>query len=338
MSLARELFRDARFALGLLGRKPFSALIQVTNRCNMTCDFCDFWPNGAPPSQELSLDDFRALEEQLAGLGTFLISIEGGEPFVRPDIIELVRILCRRHIGVLYTNGWFIDEDKARALFAAGLSQVGVSIDFPEAARHDAKRGLEDTTARAWRAVELLREAAPYGERQVHVMTVYMEENRESFPELLEQSKARGVGHAITLLATKGTRRAQGGSWPEAGVGAELKALWKRYPHFRVFRRYLDLIDPFLEERGAMPRCRAGAQSFNIDHVGNVAPCIEKIGEPVGNVRESPLRDLVEKMKAREDIAGCQDCWTLCRGVSQTLSGGGSLGAWLDLGGRMRSR
>src|SRR5690348_2020757 len=40
--------KDASFALGLLRRRPFQVLVQVTNRCNMKCSFCDFWPNVAP--------------------------------------------------------------------------------------------------------------------------------------------------------------------------------------------------------------------------------------------------------------------------------------------------
>ena len=77
MSL-REQRRDARFAIGLLRRKPFQVLLQVTNRCNMKCSFCDFWPNGVTPAEELSIADYKALEAQLSELGTFLVSIEGG--------------------------------------------------------------------------------------------------------------------------------------------------------------------------------------------------------------------------------------------------------------------
>lgn len=61
----RETTRDLGIAAGMLMRRPFSCLIQVTNRCNMKCSFCDFWPNGAPPSSELTLDDYRRLEEEL---------------------------------------------------------------------------------------------------------------------------------------------------------------------------------------------------------------------------------------------------------------------------------
>jgi len=93
MSL-REQRRDARFALGVLRRKPFQVLLQVTNRCNMKCDFCDFWPNGVAPGEELTLRDFAMLEAQLSEMGTFLVSIEGGEPFVRPDLVDIVSVFA----------------------------------------------------------------------------------------------------------------------------------------------------------------------------------------------------------------------------------------------------
>jgi len=333
-----DLKRVLGLAHSILRKRPFSLLIQVTNRCNMRCSFCEFWSNGARPEKELTLEDFTRLEAELAAVGPFVISIEGGEPFVRKDIVEIVRLLSRRHVTVLYTNGWYITPDNARQLFEAGLTQVGVSIDFPDAADHDAKRCLEGTTERAWRAVDLLRDAAPAGGRQVHVMSILMEETRPGLPRMLEMSAEHGVGHYITLLATKGTRRGEGGSWPEGGVSEELVGLWKAHPHFRVFRDYLTLMDDFLGQTGAMPTCRAGTQSFNIDHLGNVAACIEKIGEPVGNVREAPLAELLPRLRQVEGIGTCQDCWTLCRGINQLLGDGGNMTSWWDFSTRMRSR
>ena len=55
----KQAKKDAEFALGILRKRPFQVLVQVTNRCNMKCSFCDFWPNGVAPEQELSLDDYR---------------------------------------------------------------------------------------------------------------------------------------------------------------------------------------------------------------------------------------------------------------------------------------
>jgi len=330
------LRRDAGFALGVLRRRPFQCLLQITNRCNMQCRFCDFWPNGVAPAEELSLAELRDLALQLGALGRFLVSIEGGEPFVRPDLVDIVRAFASDHVPLLFTNGWYVDATAAARLFDAGLAQVGVSIDYPDAARHDAQRGLPGACERAWRAVDLFRDAAPHGGRQVHVMTVLMEDNWRDLEALLEQSRARGVGHSLTLLSATGFRRAAGQAVPAAPVSAALVELWRRHRHLRTFEGYLEGVDRFLGG-GALPACRAGHQSFNVDHVGNVSPCIEKIDRVAGNIRREPLAAIHARLRARDEGAGCQACWTACRGFSQLLGDGGRPAAWRDLATRMRS-
>ena len=76
---------------------------------------------------------------------------------------------------------------------------------------------------------------------------------------------------------------------------------------------------------------------INIDHVGNVAPCIEKIDRTFGNVRKESLRAIHARMKGLDEVARCQQCWTACRGYNTTLERGGSRRGWVDLATRMRS-
>ncbi len=331
------LSKDIQWALGIARRRPFQCLVQVTNRCNMKCSFCDFWPNGVPSREELTLADFERIARELAGIGRFLISVEGGEPFVRPDLIEIVRAFARWHVPVLYTNGWYVESESARELFAAGLTQVGVSIDFPDAERHNKKRVLEGAFARATRAIEYFRDAAPHGGKQVHIMTVLMKDNQDDIESMLKLSASLNVGHCFTLIAEKGFRRGNTRAMPTRSLSSELTELWSRYPHMRMFRDYLSRIDTFLAQ-GDMPACHAGRQSFNIDHGGNVSPCIEKIDRAAGNVRNEPLQDIVARMHDLPEVRTCQDCWTLCRGFSQALGNGGNARSWVDLATRMRSR
>ncbi|MBI4511414.1 MAG: radical SAM protein [Deltaproteobacteria bacterium] len=276
------LRKDMRFAVGLLQSKPFNCLIQVTNRCNLRCSFCDFWPNPAPSHEELTLREFQDLAHQLREMGCFLVSIEGGEPFLRKDLVEIVRSFSAAHITALFTSGWYVTSENANALWDAGLVHVSVSIDFVDPRDHDAKRGLAGTTDRAWRAVQTLRDTAPRGGHQVNVMSVLMESNWRDMEALFQKSAAYNVGHQVTLLSTQGTRRGTGGdALPPSGMSAHMTSLFDRYRHVRFFREYFERLDPFLTG-GAMPTCRAGIQSFNIDHVGNVSTCIERIGKPVG--------------------------------------------------------
>ena len=331
--------RDLRFVGGILRKQPFQVLVQVTNRCNMRCSFCGFWPNGVAPKLELTVADYQRIADELAQMGTFLVSVEGGEPLLRPDIVEIVRAFGRHHAPVLYTNGTYVDDAKAAALFSAGVAQVGVSIDFADAARHDAKRRLDGAFDQAWRAVDTLLKHAPHGGAQVHVMTILMKENQADVEPLLRMSAARGVGHCVTLLSTDGFRRgkSEDDQLPDQSLSATMLDLWQRYPHLRTFRDYLERMDAFVE-RGPMPVCHAGEQSFNIDHVGNVSPCIERIDSVVGNVRDASLASIVASMKELESVKRCQDCWTLCRGFSQALGQGSTFKSLHDLSTRMRSQ
>lgn len=331
--------RDLAFTEGILQKRPFDVLIQVTNRCNMKCSFCDFWPNPAPRGEELTLDEFSRIARELKQLGTFLISIEGGEPFVRKDIVDVVRVLSEEHITALFTSGWHVTEQNARALWDAGLTHACVSIDFSDPARHDDKRKLAGTTERAWRAVDLFRDSAPRGGLQVNVMSVLMESNWRDMEALFLQSRAHDVGHQVTMLSTGGTRRNAGHDdlLPPLGVAAHMTTLFDKYPHVRFFREYFERMDAFVS--GApMPRCEAGVQAFNIDHVGNVASCIERIGKPVGNIREASLVELHERLRNDlDEVHGCQMCWTACRGIADALGDGGTMKNLADLGRRNRT-
>lgn len=336
MSL-HSMMRDARFMKAITLRRPFSVLLQVTNRCNMECSFCDFWPNAAPKKEELTVADFQRVADELAKVGCCAVSIEGGEPFTRPDLVEIVRAFGKHHVPMLFTNGWYVTKENAKALWDAGLVHADVSIDYPDALRHDKKRGAIGATERAWKAVDIFRETAPKGGRQVNVMTVLMEDNHQDLEPLFEQSKAAGVGHHVTLISISGFRRGKGvDKMPPASAADSLHALFKRYDHLRYFESYFSQMKSFLRG-GDMPGCTAGTQGFNIDHVGNVAPCIERIGESVGNVKTESIKALLEKLEGKQEVVSkCQDCWTACRGFQQALGGGGSIAAFRDLATRMR--
>lgn len=297
---------------------------------------CGFWSSSVTPEEELTIQDYEVLEEQLSTVGRFLISIEGGEPLLRNDLSEIVRILSRRHLTVLYTNGWFLDDAMARTLFSKGLAQVGVSIDHHVPENHDRLRGAEGAFEKAWEAVRACRDAAPHAGRQVHVMTVLTDDNLESVEKLLKRTVDMGVGYCVTLISRQGAMRGSHGTYPSRPVSHWLTELWKQNPNFRVFRQYLELMDDFVSG-ASLPSCRAGRQSFNIDSRGNVAPCIERIDRPAGNLQQEQLSRICAQMRQDKEAGKCNDCWSLCRGFSQLLGSSGRSRALMDLASRMRS-
>jgi radical SAM protein with 4Fe4S-binding SPASM domain len=75
-----------------------------------------------------------ALIDDLASFGVPVILFSGGEPLMRPDLVELASYAVRSGMrAVISTNGTLISKDKARELREIGLSYVGVSLDGMEA-------------------------------------------------------------------------------------------------------------------------------------------------------------------------------------------------------------
>ncbi len=115
------------------GRNINYLRISVTDRCNLRCIYC--MPlEGVPQmshSELLSYEEIQTVVRAAAELGINRIRLTGGEPLVRAELPELVRMLSRIE-GIeelsLTTNGVFLKK-YALELKQAGLSRVNVSLD-----------------------------------------------------------------------------------------------------------------------------------------------------------------------------------------------------------------
>ena len=129
----------SRFAMG----RPVWCTWQVTYRCNFRCAFCDYWKGGVDPSRELAPAEIERGARNLARISSLMISIGGGEPFLRDDLPEIIAAMARWHMPLVTTNGWRVTAENARAAFRAGLWGASVSLDYADPGRHDRARGVE---------------------------------------------------------------------------------------------------------------------------------------------------------------------------------------------------
>ena len=139
------------------GREIRSLRVSVTDRCNFRCRYCMPAEGLAwlPKPEILTFEEIHRLVGLMAGMGVCEVRLTGGEPLVRRDLPELVRLLAGTP-GIedlsLTTNAVLLDR-LAGPLVAAGLRRVNVSLDslshtrFAEITRRDALdrvlRGLE---------------------------------------------------------------------------------------------------------------------------------------------------------------------------------------------------
>ena len=151
-------------------RRPLRSLrISVTDRCNMRCRYC--MPEDEyvwlPRESILTFEEIGRLARAFAGLGVTRIRLTGGEPLLRHDLPQLVRLLkedVRLQDLSLTTNGLLLAR-WAEALKTAGLDRVTVSLDtlrperleaFARSDRHDAViAGLEAAGRAGFRPLKL---------------------------------------------------------------------------------------------------------------------------------------------------------------------------------------
>jgi len=130
----------------------------VTRRCNLRCVHCYSQSEDRGYSGELPLDEGKSLIDDLAGFGAPVILFSGGEPLIRPDILDLITYATQQgRRAVLSTNGTLITPTVAEKLKDIGLSYVGISLDGLQET-HDAFRGFPGTFARVMAAIKNCQE------------------------------------------------------------------------------------------------------------------------------------------------------------------------------------
>ncbi|MEC8444572.1 MAG: radical SAM protein, partial [Pseudomonadota bacterium] len=114
------------------GRRLTYLRLSITDVCNFRCNYC--LPDGYQcndDSSPLDLDEIARIAHIFARLGTRKIRITGGEPSVRRDLVEIIRIL-KQTPGIeqvaITTNGWKLPQFLPQWL-EAGLDSLNVSID-----------------------------------------------------------------------------------------------------------------------------------------------------------------------------------------------------------------
>jgi cyclic pyranopterin phosphate synthase len=201
--------------------RPISYLrISVTDRCNLRCVYC-MPPQGVPKrahGEILRYEEIETVVRAAAELGITKIRLTGGEPLVRPGIVELVRMLSRVETIddlAMTTNGILL-PGYANELADAGLGRVNVSLDTLRPKRFERiTRGgkLEDVLA----GMEAARTA---GLEPVKVNTVVIRGMNDDEVVDLARKTVEGWHVRFIELMPVGNGVAIAGNWRERVVTA----------------------------------------------------------------------------------------------------------------------
>ena len=165
-----------------------------TRACNLKCRHC-YAGNGEEGSgtrNEMSGDEARTMIDDLASFGCPVLLFSGGEPCLRPDLVDLMGYAKDRGMRVvLSTNGTLITSELAARFASVGLSYVGVSLDGLKPT-HDLFRGVSGAFEQALAGI---RNAKAAGIKVGLRMTLNRGNWRE-VPAIFDLMKREGIDRA----------------------------------------------------------------------------------------------------------------------------------------------
>jgi radical SAM protein with 4Fe4S-binding SPASM domain len=309
-----EIYRTLIYATAQ-SRTPLAVMCNLTYRCPLRCAHC-YATDFSPGEEELDLAAYRAVFDELAALGTLFLTFSGGEPTLRPDLVDLLAAARERHFAVrLFTGGTLVDEKLARGIGALHPLAVEISLHAATPRLHDEFVGQEG----AWeRATAAARHLLRHDVRVVLKMNL-MNFNHHEFPELYEL--ARGLGAEFRYSPYLSVAN-DGGTDP--------LPLRMTDDHLREYFRTLKSLIPGLaadgdgcDEEIASPvrynaralSCLAGFNNCSLDPYGRVWPCVS-LPLDWGTVREKSFAEIWHSEAAEhfrqlpevvvEECAGCE--------------------------------
>ena len=289
--------------------------IIVTYRCPMRCKMCNIWANPTKPSEEFAPELLEKLPQMHS------VNITGGEPFIREDIEEIVKILRKKTNRIVFsTSGWFSDRIIALAKKYPNLgfriSIEGLSV------KNDELRGREGGFDKGLRTLLELRRM---GVKDIGFGITVSNNNSGDMLDLYELNKNLKMEFATASFHNsfyfhKYDNQVTNLDEVCANFDELIQRLMKENNPKSWFRAFfnLGLINYVKGGRRMLP-CEAGSENFFLDPYGNILPCNGMEERcwfaAMGNLKEATFEEIWNSPQAaavRDKVAHCpKNCWMI---------------------------
>lgn len=292
------------------------ASVIVTYRCPMRCKMCNIWNNPTKVSEEFKPE----LLEKLPNVNS--VNITGGEPFVREDIEEIVKILRKKTKRIVFsTSGFFSDRILA---LAKKYPDLGFRISIEGlSCKNDELRGRQGGFDKGLRTLLELRRM---GVKDIGFGITVSNNNSDDMLNLYELNRNLKMQFATASFHNsfyfhKYDNKVTNVDEVCANFDELIQRLMNESSPKSWFRAFfnLGLINYIKGGRRMLP-CEAGSENFFVDPYGNVLPCngMEESCwfDTMGNLHD--VNDFMEiwnseqAQKVRDKVANCpKSCWMI---------------------------
>lgn len=275
------------------------AIVRVEHsyQCNFSCEHCcitELRQPGVKPAM-MDIKNIKNLADQADAYGLARWVITGGEPLIFKNLEEIVKAIGPERFYISSdTNGWFLDDEKAKYLKKIGVDKVQISIDGASPAVHDEFRRKMGSHERAMKAIEAAKKAG----LAVIVQTVATSQRLRSkeFKDFLKLINSKGVEVYVSFGKPVGAWKGEFGGLITKADLIYMKELEKKY---NVFTH----LTPSYGMKGS---CISGSGMVSITAGGEVTPC-PYMHISMGNVLEEPLDKILERTMKNKYFGGRVD-------------------------------
>ena len=282
--------------------RPMNLTLSLTYRCNSRCATCNVWRCEA---EELTLAEWDRVLRSL-GRVPYWVTVSGGEPLLREDAVEIIRLACERcrpAILNIPTNGLLperIAHSVGEVTAACPRTRVVVNLSLDGWGEdHDRIRGVPGNFERVMETYRRLR-ALEVPNLTLGVHTVVSRFNAQAVPALYTRVQEELAPDSyITEIAEERVELRTVGADITPTLDAyeetieQVMTLQSHHPPsglsgvaWAFRRRYYRLVQRWLRERRQVVPCYAGWASAQISPEGDVWFCCVR-AIPVGNLWEA---------------------------------------------------
>ena len=268
---------------------PVMAHIIPIRRCNLACTYCNEFDDFSKP---VALKTMTRRIDQLAQLGTTIVTFSGGEPLLHPEL-DVIIAHTREYpiLTGMITNGYLLTADRIQRLNRAGLDHLQISIDniMPDDVSKKSLKVLD-------KKLQLLAE---YADFHVNINSVVGGGIHNPHDALVVGRRAVQLGFTSTIgIIHDGEGQLQPLSEAERDVFIKMKKLEKRhYSRFNWFQNNI------ANGRPNQWRCRAGARYLYICEDGLVHYCSQQRGYPATPLEQYSVADIRREFLTEKSCA-----------------------------------
>lgn len=307
-----SLFDKIRFlkgrTLSLISNRLLAISFEVTLSCICNCQHCDL---GGIRENEKQMKP-EGFSKIIRDLKPLVVQLSGGEPLLRKDIIEIVKVI--KKFGnlpyiILVTNGALLTKEKYLALKEAGVDQFSISLDFPDE-RHDNFRRYPGLFKHL---NTLLPELSKYGFKDIILNSCITKANFKEVIPLAKKAMEWRASISYSAYTSLRTRNEEFAFSSEE----DLKSLRQSILQLIEFKKTTssminsrNLLLKFLKflEKGYVPNCQAGLKFLVVMPDGTLVPC------SLRREKFSNLRDLRRDFSKNNK---CGNCYVAIRAYSE---------------------